>query len=182
MASTPAHGEPPPEPTVARVRSGSDLRRTVIEHVDRRIAAVAHLSIGFGVVIGVGFLLGLAINLVIWLRSRRSPFVEYHAEQAGAYQLTVLLTNVLVVVGWLVGAGYLALGGSSVALGSVPLNHVLAGLGCVVVPAFVLWYVGTIAYGLYGGLLIAAGREFSYPVFGAWARRRFDRRLRRGQP
>src|SRR5690242_21024980 len=34
------------------------------------VAAVAHLSIAFGVFVGVGFLVGLAINLVIWLRSQ----------------------------------------------------------------------------------------------------------------
>jgi uncharacterized Tic20 family protein len=172
------NGEPPPRDSAALPPRRDPLRQMVTQQVDRRIAAVAHLSIGFGVVVGVGFLLGIAINIVIWLRSRRSPFVELHAEQAGAYQLSVLLINILVVALWLAGAGYLAVGGSSVQVGSVSLNQVLMGLGCVTVPAFVLWFFGTIFYGLYGGLLIAAGRDFSYPIFGPWAQRRLKRHRR----
>jgi len=155
------------------------MRRSVIDHVDRRIAAVAHLSIAFGVFIGVGFLLGIAINIVIWLRSRHSPYVELHSEQAGAYQLCVLLTNVIVVGLWLFAAGYLIIGGSTLHVGGVSLNAALTGIGCLVVPVFVLWYLGTILYGVYGGLLIAAGREFSYPVFGPWAQRRLEARARK---
>jgi uncharacterized Tic20 family protein len=170
---------PPVPPRGAPVERRRDqVRQTVTAQVDRRIAAVAHLSIGFGVVVGVGFLLGIAINVVIWLRSKRSSFVELHAEQAGAYQLTVLGINIVVVLLWLVGAGYLVVGGSTVTVGTVPLNQVMAGVGCLVVPAFVLWFFGTILYGLYGGLLIAAGRDFSYPVFGPWARRRLEARGR----
>ena len=142
-----------------------------MSHVDRRIAAVAHLSIGFGVIIGVGFLLSLAINLVIWLRSRRSPFVELHAEQAGAYQLTVLLTNVLIVAIWIAGLIPL-LGGSEIGLGQISLRQIMAGLWCALVPLFAVWYFGTILYGVYAGIVIAAGGDFSYPIFGPWARRR----------
>ena len=142
-----------------------------MSHVDRRIAAVAHLSIGFGVIIGVGFLLSLAINLVIWLRSRRSTFVEYHAEQAGAYQLVVLLINVVVVVVWVAGLIPL-LGGSEIGPGELSLRQIMAGLWCALVPLFVVWYFGTIVYGVYGGLVVAAGGTFSYRVFGPWARRR----------
>src|SRR3712207_6461850 len=95
MRVTDHPGPPGPRPSA---------RHQLMSHVDQRIAAVAHLSIGFGVVVGVGFLVGLAINLVIWLRSRRSPVVEYHAEQAGAYQLVVLLANVLLVGLWIAAA------------------------------------------------------------------------------
>jgi hypothetical protein len=147
---------------------------TVMGQVDQRLAAVAHLSIGFGVVVGVGFLLGLAINLVIWLRSKRSSVVEYHAEQAGAYQLAVLLINLGLAALW-IGIAGTAIGGWNWHLGSWPVWQPLAGLLCLLTPAIVVWYVGTIVYGLYGGLLVAAGREFSYPVFGPWARRRLDR-------
>lgn len=179
MSSSSTPQQPPPERTEPAVPRRRDrVRQTMTEHVDRRIAAVAHLSIGFGIVIGVGFLLGLAINFGIWLRSKRSPFVEFHAEQAGAYQLSVLLINVAMVLMWLVGAGYLVVGGSTLSLGTMSLNQVMAGFGCLVVPVFAVWYVGTILYGLYGGLLIAAGRDFSYPVFGPWARERLARRDR----
>lgn len=146
-----------------------------MSHVDRRIAAVAHLSIGFGIIIGVGFLLGLAINLVIWLRSRRSTFVEYHAEQAGAYQLTVFLLNVLIVAVWIAGL-FPLLGGSEIGLGEISLRQIVAGLWCALVPLVVLWYFGTILYGVYGGLIVASGGNFSYPKFGPWARRRLARK------
>ena len=142
-----------------------------MSHVDRRIAAVAHLSIGFGVIIGVGFLLGLAINLVIWLRSKRSPFVELHAEQAGAYQLTVLVINILTVAIWIAGLVPL-LGGSEIGMGQISLRQIVAGLWCALVPLFAVWYFGTILYGVYAGIVIASGGDFSYPIFGKWARRR----------
>lgn len=150
-------------------------RHKLMSHVDRRIAAVAHLSIGFGIIIGVGFLLGLAINLVIWLRSRRSTFVEYHAEQAGAYQLTVFVVNIVIVLVWIAGL-FPLLGGSEIGLGEISLRQILAGLWCALVPLFVLWYFGTILYGVYGGLVVAAGGSFAYPKFGAWARRRLARK------
>jgi uncharacterized Tic20 family protein len=178
MSASVPGGQPLSDQPLAEPRRRDRVRRSLTTHIDRRIAAVAHLSIGFGVVVGVGFLLGIAINAVIWLRSKRSPFVELHAEQAGAYQLTVFIINIVVVALWLAGAGYLMVGGSGLRLGGVSLNQVLVGAGCLVVPAFVLWYVGTILYGLYGGLLIAAGRDFSYPVFGPWARRRLEGRDR----
>ena len=64
------------------------------------------------------------------------------------------------------------IGGPNVTIGSVPLWQPLAGSWCVLTPVIAAWYFGTIAYGLYGGLLVAAGKDFSYPIFGRWARRR----------
>jgi uncharacterized Tic20 family protein len=148
-----------------------------MRHVDQRVAAVAHLCIGFGAIVAVGFLVGLAINLVIWLRSKRSPVVELHAEQAGAYQLTVFIINILLVLLW-VAAAVAVVGGGDVHLGSIPIWQVVAGFWCVLTPLTALWYFGTIAYGLYGGLMVAAGREFYYPIFGTWARRRLAARTR----
>lgn len=158
-------------PAVPRQPWRAFARHKLMSHVDRRIAAVAHLSIGFGVIIGVGFLLSLAINLVIWLRSRRSTFVEFHAEQAGAYQLTVFLLNVLIVSIWIVGL-VLLMGGSELGAGQISLRQIVAGLWCALVPLFAVWYFGTIVYGVYGGIVVAAGGSFTYPVFGPWAQRR----------
>src|SRR2546430_5974601 len=94
-----------PAPRRPNVRAlwRSTVRQRLVDAADRRVAAVAHLSIAFGVFVGVGFLAGLAINLVIWLRSRRSSFVEYHSEQAGTYQLVVFVLNILFVVIWVAG-------------------------------------------------------------------------------
>jgi uncharacterized Tic20 family protein len=163
-------------PTAARREPWTTFaRRKLMSHVDRRIAAASHLSIGFGVVIGVGFLLGIAINLVIWLRSKRSPFVEYHAEQAGAYQLVVLLSNVVIVAIW-IGGIVMLMGDSELGSGQLSVRQILMGMWCALLPLQVAWYFGTILYGVYGGLLIAAGRDFSYPIFGPWARRRVEAR------
>ena len=134
---------------------------------------LAHASIGFGFV-GIGFLLGLAINGVIWLRSRRSSFVNVHAEQAGAYQLAVFLINVTLVVVLGASGVYLIFAGSTLGPGELSSPQLLAGLWLALLPLALLWYVGSIAYGLYGAWKVARGREFWYPVFGAWARRRAD--------
>jgi uncharacterized Tic20 family protein len=143
------------------------VRQRLIDAADRRVAAAAHLSIGFGVFVGVGFLAGLAINLVIWLRSRRSSFVEFHSEQAGTYQLIVFVLNILLLLGWF--GGLIAMpsasdyGGRLLQMGG--WVALLLGIG--------LWYVGTIVLGIYAGLKIALGGDFSSRVFG-W---RFRRRL-----
>lgn len=153
------------------------MRRRLIDAADRRIAAVAHLSIGFGVVVGVGFLLGLAINLVIWLRSRRSPFVHFHSEQAGTYQLVVLATNITILAIWIVGVFWM-LGGSEIGEGMLSLRQILMGLWLALLPLQIVWYFGTILYGVYAGLKVALGGEFSYPIIGPWIERRLAARRR----
>lgn len=153
------------------------VRRRLVDAADRRIAAVAHLSIGFGVVIGVGFLLGLAINLVIWLRSRHSPVVHFHAEQAGAYQLVVLVTNITIVAIWIVGVLSM-LGGSEVGEGMLSIRQMLMGLWLALLPLQIIWYFGTILFGVYAGLKIGLGGEFSYPIIGPWIERRLATRRR----
>jgi len=148
-----------------------------MSHVDRRIAAVSHLSIGFGVLIGVGFLLSIAINLVIWLRSKRSAFVEFHSEQAGVYQLIVLATN-LIIVGIWVGGAIMLMGDSELGAGQLSVRQILMGTWCALLPLQIAWYFGTILYGVYGGIVVAAGGSFSYPKIGPWARRRVEARGR----
>jgi uncharacterized Tic20 family protein len=162
---------PAVQPDVPHQSWSAFARHKLMSHVDHRVAAVSHLSIAFGVLVGVGFMLGIAINLVIWLRSKRSPFVELHAEQAGAYQLTVLGINVLVIIVWIAGLIPL-LGGSEIGLGQISLRQIMAGLWCALVPLFAIWFFGTILYGVYAGIVIASGGDFSYPFFGPWARRR----------
>ena len=132
---------------------------------------LAHASIGFGFV-GIGFLLGLAINGVIWLRSRRSSFLAVQSEQAGAYQLAVLLINVVLVVVWIAIFLYVILDDSTIGFGQLSARQVAAGFWLALIPLFAIWYIGTILYGIYGAIRIAQGREFWYPIFGAWARRR----------
>ena len=145
---------------------------------ERTLAAVAHAAIGFGL-LGIGFLLSLAITAVIWLAGRRSPLIEEQADRAGRYQLFVLLTNVLIVAvglgafvaldlrGWWSGGGARA----------AALLLVLLGTGIV----FVLWYVGSIGYGLYAALRVLGGHDFHYPAHPFRRRRHggpLDRPLR----
>jgi uncharacterized Tic20 family protein len=152
-----------------------------MSHVDQRIAAVSHLSIGFGVIVGVGFMLGVVINLVIWLRSRRSSIVELHSEQAGTYQLAVLVTN-LVIVGIWIGVVIMLMGDSEIGAGQLSIRQILMGMWCALLPLQVAWYFGTIVYGLYAGLVVASGRDFSYPIIGPWVRRRIAAREARSAP
>ena len=145
--------------------------RFAVDQADRGLAVLAHASIGFGFV-GIGFLLGLAINAVIWLRSRRSSYLAVQSEQAGAYQLAILLINVALIAAWLVILLYVFVGDSTIGPGQLSWRQMAAGLWLALIPLFAAWYIGTIAYGLYGAVTIARGHEFWYPVFGAWARRR----------
>lgn len=152
-------------------RRGGATHRRAVEGADRSLAVLAHASIGFGFV-GIGFLLGLAINGVIWLRSRRSSYVSVQAEQAGAYQLAVVLINVALALVLVPTAIYVVFAESSVGAGQLSTPQVVAGLWCALLPLVAGWYVGSILLGLYGALKIARGGEFWYPIFGDWARRR----------
>lgn len=159
----------------ARPAPARRLSRAAWTAGDRLLATLAHAAIGFGF-LGVGFLLSLAISLVIWLVGRRSPHVAAHAEQAGAYQLFVLIVNVLVIAGWAAASvmlfGRLVLVPPAATTGlEQAARPWLVGLWALAVPLFGLWYVGTIALGLIGALRVALGRPFWYPVFGRWARR-----------
>src|SRR3954471_16599286 len=109
------------------------MRQRLVGEGDRRVAAVSHLSSGFGLLIGVGFTVGLAINLVIWLRSRRSSFVELHAEQAGEYQLVVLLVNLLIAGLWIV-AIIAAMSDPDIWSFNLTIRHVLVGAWCALIP------------------------------------------------
>jgi len=147
------------------------IRRRASGGADRGLAVLAHASIGFGL-LGIGFLLGIAINVVIWFRSRRSSYVSVQAEQAGAYQLAIFVINVVLVGVWLVMLIFVFLGPSEIGEGQLSVRQIMAGLWLALIPIFAIWYVVTIAYGMYGAMRVAAGQEFWYPVFGAWARGR----------
>jgi len=151
------------------------VRRRLINETDRRLAAIPHLIIGLWLFIGIGFLVGLAIDLVIWLRKRHSPFVEFHAEQAGTYQFTVFILNVLFVVIWL-GGIYVLLGGSQIGEGLLSTRQLLMGGWLSLIGLFIIWYFGTIFYGMYAGVKIALGRDFEYPIIGKRVQRRMEAR------
>lgn len=151
------------------------MRQRLVDAADRRVAAVAHLSIAFGVLIGVGLILGLAINLVIWLRSTRSPFVEYHSEQAGKFQFVVFVLNILFVVIWT--GGIIAMMGGFKS-GEGPLSGRLLAMGgwLSLVVLFFIWYFATVLLGVYAGIKVALGGDFAYPVIGVRVQRQMAKR------
>ena len=128
---------------------------------DTSLAAVSHFAIAFGFV-GIGFLLSIAINFGIWLYGKRSPYVAFHAQQAGSYQVFVLLFNVLCIVLILV-------------LIPSPLvwgwNVLFSALGWLMIIPLAIWYVFSIIYGIWGGFRVLAGRDFRYPFFGRSGKR-----------
>ena len=82
------------------------------------------------------------------------------------------MINIGLVAVWLLVLVYALLGDSTIGEGQISLRQVAVGLWLALVPLFIVWYIGTILYGLYGALRISRGHSFWYPFFGAWARRR----------
>ena len=156
----------PPETRQAIPAGPSPAPGYVIDQsLARALSALAHGAIAFGF-LGVGFLVSLAISGAIWLYGRRSPQVRFHSEQAGCYQCSVLLINLLFVL-FLGATGGFSLfkvlrGESDWGTGW------LTGLGLIV---FILWFVGSIAYGIFAAIMVLMGKRFKYPVIGG----RFER-------
>ncbi len=158
----------PAAPGSARAGQGHARRVTRVagQGSERTLAVAAHAAIGFGF-FGIGFLLSILISVVIWLVGRKSPYVEAQADRAGRYQIFILLANLLVVLLWAIGLGVFVYLGGWEGWGSGGWRTVawaLLGLALLVaVPVFLVWYVGTILYGLYAALRVLAGDDFRYP-------------------
>ena len=131
----------------------------------RALSALAHGAIAFGF-LGVGFLVSLAISGVIWLYGRRSPQVRFHSEQAGCYQCSVLLINLVWVVLLGAASGFWIFNGFN-GRG----DRVLGGWVAVGFILWVLWFAGSILYGLLAAILVLLGKDFKYPVIGDRFRR-----------
>jgi hypothetical protein len=127
---------------------------------ERAMSALAHGAIAFGL-LGFTLVVSLLISAIIWVYSKRSPEVRFHAEQAGCYQVIVLLVNALFLVGvgatggfWIVnlvqgkGPGELGFG-------------VVAGL-CL----FALWILATTLYGIVAAVMVLLGKRFKYVFIG----------------
>jgi hypothetical protein len=144
---------PPAAPPI--VTTGPRVAETAGRAAGAGLAALAHFAILFGFV-GIGFLLSLAISGIIWLYSRRSPEVAFHAQQAGCYQIFVLVFNL----------GCAVLFGVFLAM-SIYLHWEWAGTAALLlVVFFVLWFPISILYGAWAGLMVLLGRDFRYPYFG----------------
>ena len=179
-----------------RQESEREQRRTVARRgvavagqgSERALAAAAHGAIAFGFV-GIGFILSLVITAVIWLASKKSPYVREQADRAGRYQLFVLFINIVAVILWVLGFALLLSltgwrifgfgGGDPQVAESLPITIVIALDTITLIaalPIFVVWFYGTIFYGVYGTIRALAGHDFHYPP-PPWKRRK-----RRVQP
>lgn len=156
---------------------------------ERLLAAAAHGAIAFGFV-GIGFLLSLAITAVIWLVSKKSPYVREQSDRAGRYQIFVVLANIALIGLWIVGFVlliYLSNWQGWGAGGWQGWNRldwrwflvILDGLLLLVsLPLLIAWFFGTIAYGVYAALRALRGDDFHYPPPPwKWRRARRGRRL-----
>ncbi|HEX8599520.1 MAG TPA: DUF4870 domain-containing protein [Chloroflexia bacterium] len=151
----PVPGGAPPQPP--QIAGGAMDRET-----ERLLAGVAHGAIAFGL-FGLTLPISLLVTGIIWLYSRRSPYVRFHSDQAGCYQCSVLLINVLVVM-------VLAVFGGFAIFGVMRGESTWAGLGLVLwgIVLFALWFAITIFAGIFGAVMVLLGKPFKYPFIGDW--------------
>jgi uncharacterized Tic20 family protein len=129
---------------------------------ERLLAGVAHGAIAFGL-LGVTLPISLLVTGVVWLYSRRSPYVRFHSDQAGCYQCSVLLVNVVVVV-------ILAVSGGLAVFEAIRGETTWGELGPVLwgIFLFAVWFGITIILGTVGAIMALLGRPFKYPLIGDW--------------
>jgi uncharacterized Tic20 family protein len=160
MQPPPQYPTPPYQnPPQATAPSPNPAVQLADKSAERALSALAHGAIAFGL-FGISFLISLVITGVIWLYARRSPEVRFHAEQAGCYQCSVLLINLVLVSVLGVGGGFSLVfifrgeGGS------------LAGLTLLGACAFAIWFFLSIIYGVIAAILVLSGKRFKYPIIG----------------
>ena len=109
----------------------------------RVLAVLAHLSI-----IGVFFLgpFTIVIPFLVWFfekrKSNASDMVVFQAKQALFYQLAAYTTFTLI--------------------GIMVKVFIIVFFDALIVPLFGLLGVGLFMYGVYGGILVAQGKDFRY--------------------
>jgi uncharacterized Tic20 family protein len=133
---------------------------------DRALSALAHGAIAFGI-FGISLPISLVISGILWLYSKRSPMVRFHSEQAGCYQCSVLIINVVLFIVLLLGGGF--------SLFTVFQGKSDWGLSWGVLLGIVilaLWYVGSIIYGIVAAIMVLMGKPFKYLIIGD----RFERK------
>ncbi len=140
---------------------------------ERVLAGVAHGAIAFGL-LGLTLPISLLITGIIWLYSRRSPYVRFHSDQAGCYQCSVLLVNVLLVIVLAVLGGFAVFGVFRGESTWTELGLVLWGIGL-----FGVWFGITILLGVIGAVRVLLGKPFKYPFIGDWFLKRETRNVMR---
>ena len=122
---------------------------------ERTWAMIAHLSVLANLVTGF---FGPVAALVIYLVFKdRSHYVAYQSLQAFVFQLI-----------WWVGAG--ALAGIAWAVSGV-LSAILIGLLCMPFACLISFIpLGSVVYGIVGGVQSSQGQDFKYWLIGDWVR------------
>jgi hypothetical protein len=137
------------------------------QSAQRVLGALAHGAIALGL-FGFTLVASLLVSAVIWVYARRSPEVRFHAEQAGCYQLIVLLVNALFLLGVGTTGGFwifnLLQGKGPGELGA----GVVVGL-CL----FAVWIAISTAYGIIAAVMVLLGKRFKYVFIGD----RFEKRV-----
>lgn len=158
-------------------RSRGDLQAPL--ESEWTVASAAHaailVTVGLGPAVGIGFLMGPAIVLAIFLAYRaRSEFVSRHAVQALVYQLAGggvlgLLGGMAVAASsaaWGIGSSLSeSLPGGTTLAAVLPFTLILAAL-------LISSLLGWMAYGLYVALQVYQGRDYRYWLIGNWVNRR----------
>jgi uncharacterized Tic20 family protein len=157
--------QPPYPPPPQHIQPTQSPAQLADKSAERALSALAHGAIAFGF-LGFSFLISLAITGVIWLYSKRSPEVRFHSEQAGCYQCSVLLINVV----WVAILG--VTGGFSIFAWFRGEGGSLSGWVIIGACLFALWFFATIFYGIIAAILVLTGKRFKYPIIGD----RFERR------
>lgn len=156
----------PETPQALQVTPSPDPGYVIDQGLARALSALAHGAILFGL-LGVTLPLALAISGVIWLYGRRSPQVKFHSEQAGCYQCSVLLINLLIVV--VLGAV------SGVSIFNVITGRGDNGLGGLFFTGlylFLVWFVISILFGLVAAVAVLLGKDFKYPIISGFVKRK----------
>lgn len=150
----------PAQSTAQPRQPATDVGQVVDPSADRALSALAHGAIAFGI-FGISLPISLIISGILWLYSKRSPTVRFHSEQAGCYQCSVLIINIVLFIVLLLGGGF--------SLFTIFQGKSDWGLSWGVLVGILIlaaWYVGSIIYGLVAAVMVLMGKPFKYLIIG----------------
>jgi uncharacterized Tic20 family protein len=126
---------------------------------ERTWGLMAHLSTLLNLVTGFG---GPIAALIIYLVYKdRSRFVAYHALQAMVFQLIWWCGS-----GVLIGLMWAIVG----VLSAMLVGILLIPIALLLTPLFLLLPLGSLVYGIIGGIRTSEGQDFKYWLVGDWVR------------
>jgi uncharacterized Tic20 family protein len=126
---------------------------------ERTWALIAHLSVLTNLITGF---LGPVVALLIYLIYKdRSRYVAYQSLQAFIFQLI-----------WWGGAGVLIgfMWAVTGVLSALLVGILLIPIALLLTPVFLLMPLGSLIYGIIGGVQTSQGQDFKYWLVGDWVR------------